>query len=172
MSSIGCSGVHALIRLICLAGAAWLFETGLHAEPYCSLHVFVDNRRPAESFSILVEEPNGLSAKASTKGGLVKFCNLGLGPIVVTVGDPGCSQVVVRNVQLFWKVTIPLRIIYEDAGCYAGAPGVGCSFLYRFVDSRHGPIPSVSLVSDEFSIALGTSMVELWSIYLIVRTLS
>lgn len=123
----------------------------VQAEPYCSLHVFISARESSlrEEFPVVVQESNGWRSQVMTKGGLVKFCNLGVEPVTVTVGSEDCIQVVARNVRLYWKTTVPLRLTYDDAGCPDTPPSTGCWFLYRFVGHNNEPIQAVSLTLAE-----------------------
>lgn len=82
------------------------------AAGYCSLHlsISVTGRGASESFPISIEESNGRVTTLTAKAGLDPVCNLGIKPVTVTIGDSGCSQVVVKNVRLHWKHTVLLRI--------------------------------------------------------------
>jgi hypothetical protein len=79
----------------------------------------------------------------------VKFCDLGIVPVTVMVGDPACNQVIVRNVPLEWQQTRELRILYEREPCLIDRPPVAaCSILYRFADPGGKWIRGISVQVD------------------------
>src|SRR5947208_15002194 len=78
---------------------------GAIAADYCSLAVRVlspDNRRPVE-VPVSVREKSGRVVEKETTTEDVKFCDLGISPVTVTVGNDTCNQVVVRDVPIEWK---------------------------------------------------------------------
>ena len=89
-------GLHQVMKV----GALFLILSGLQravAADYCSLAVRVispDQRRPVE---VLVSgsEKSGRVIEKETTSEDVKFCDLGITPVTVTVGGDTCNQVVV-----------------------------------------------------------------------------
>ena len=132
---------------------SWLFIclwltccSAASAAGYCSLHLSltVTGRGAGESFPVTVEESNGRVTTLTAKSGIVQICNLGIAPVTVTVGDSGCSQVVVKNVRLYWKHTVVRQIAYDDVECEEASLSTGCEFLYRFFNQDNVPIRAVS----------------------------
>ena len=72
--------------------------------------------------------------------------DLGISPVTVTIGDPACNQVIVRNVPVGWAKTRTLRVIYDREPCMIDLPPVAaCRILFRFMDSQHNWVKGVSL---------------------------
>ena len=120
------------------------------ADNYCSLVVGVQRINVSEEALVTVEEEDGTTQHLATSGGEAKFCNLGIRPVLVTVGRPGCNQVIVKDVQLNWNYSRRIRVIYDQSGCNVDAPPVAaCAFLFRFVDSGRQPVRGVALRTRE-----------------------
>jgi hypothetical protein len=96
--------------------------------------------------SVTVEEHDGRKIERENRPGGVRFCDLGITPVTVTVGHPACNQVVVRNVGLMWGKTSNISVIYDRKPCLIDTPPVAaCQFLLRFVNLERRPINGVSL---------------------------
>lgn len=128
--------VAVLLLLIC---------SKLHASDRCSLVVKVtDPKGNPVLVPVLVEEENNPSVQQESRGGIVKFCGLGITPVNVVVGRPGCNQVVVRSVPLQWGRTTVLPVIYDREPCIFDAPpSAACVFLFRFYDNQGQVISGV-----------------------------
>ena len=135
--------MRRLIHGVCLL----LFSTSLFAEDFCSLVVKVRDPQGAEvEASVVVEERDGRKIEKENTPGGVKFCDLGITPVTVTVGSPSCNQVIVRNVPLDWGETSLVSVVYDDRPCLVDAPPVAaCKFLFRFIDAQHNSINGVVL---------------------------
>lgn len=98
--------------------------------------VDLKNREVPEA-PVTVEEQNGrIVTMENTRGG-VRFCDLGLLPVTITVGSPTCNQVSVRAVPLEWRETKTVKIIYDRGPCLRDLPPVAaCQILFRFVDEQ------------------------------------
>ena len=111
------------------------------AADYCSLAVRVlapDQRRPPEVL-ISVREKSGRVIEKETTSEDVKFCDLGIAPVTVTVGGDSCNQVVVRDVPLAWEEQYLLTITYDPEPCMTEMPPTPvpvCRVLFRISDSK------------------------------------
>jgi len=122
-------------------------STNLFAKDHCSLVVkAVDSEGREVEADVVVTERDGRRIERENRPGGVKFCDLGITPITVTVGSPECNQVVVRNVPLRWGETRIVSVIYDDRPCLVDPPPVAaCQFLFRFIDTQHNFVKGVSL---------------------------
>ena len=119
--------------------------TGLRADSYCSLIVKVESTASQIERAVVVEEENGWKTEYQTVRGQARFCGLGIRPVTVTVGRPGCNQVAEKDVPLNWNETREQRVIYNHSGCQTEQmPVAACSFLLRFVKPDHSPVSGVS----------------------------
>jgi hypothetical protein len=125
-------------------GAFFLILSGLQgavAADYCSLAVRVlspDQRRPVEVL-VSVREKGGRVIEKETTSEDVKFCDLGITPVTVTVGGDTCNQVLVRDVPLTWGAQYVLTITYDPEPCMPErppAPVPVCQVLFRISDSK------------------------------------
>lgn len=129
-----------------LTGAFWIASNSWSAD-YCSLVVKVIDRQGRDTEAwVTVEERDGRRLREENAPGGVRFCDLGILPVTVMVGDPACNQVIVRNVPLEWQETRELRILYEREPCLVDrAPVAACGILYRFADPGGNWIRGVSV---------------------------
>jgi hypothetical protein len=122
----------------------------IQAASYCSLIVNVDAQRSAsvhDPISVVVEEESGQKTERLLRRNPVEFCGLGIRPVTVTVGPPGCNQVVVKNVPVVWNKTRTLSIAYDDSPCWSDSiPAAACTFLFRINGAGDRPLPSASLI--------------------------
>jgi hypothetical protein len=124
--------------------AFWVLSLGLASASaaaqttYCSLRVRAlspDGRRPAAS--IVVEEKSGRKIEKDQESADVSFCDLGILPVTVTVGDKGCNQVVVKDVPLEWQEPYLLVVTYDVEPCVRETPRTfpTCQVLLRVSDA-------------------------------------
>lgn len=114
-----------MVRLHQLAVLTRTLACYLYASPclasqgYCSLRVRVlapNGQRPEAPVS--VREKSG--RKEEKMQGIsedVLFCDLGILPVTVVVGQEGCFQVVVKDVPLSWSQPYMLRVTYDAETC-------------------------------------------------------
>ena len=136
------------MRILLLSITVVMLGPAAYAEGYCSLIVKVVNPSGNEvSAPIDVEERSGRlieKQESDYEVGGIRFCDLGLSMVTVTVGFPGCNQVIVRNVPLTWGETREVYVIYDRQPCLS--PDVipqTCRFLFRFEDLQYDPIQKV-----------------------------
>jgi hypothetical protein len=104
---------------------------------------------------VTVEEENGRKVEKRYTSGGIRFCDLSIRPVTVTVGFPGCNQVVVREVPLKWYRTMTSTVISDRESCSIAYHGATltlpptCELLFRFVDSHQNPLPGASLQIQE-----------------------
>jgi len=132
-----------------------LSTTLAEAKTYCSLRIEVKTSDPFRPLvPITVEEPNSPSQSATTRGGEVEFCGLGILPITIRVGDTACSQVIVTKVRLRWGVTSRVVVHYDSTSCNINEGAKpGCVFVLRFIDLEKKPISEVTLQSSSDSVS-------------------
>ena len=114
-----------------------IFAISAGAEEYCSLLVrVIDSNDKAAEAIVAVQDRNGRSVEKMSSGGSADFCGLGILPVDVSVGSPGCNQVLIRNVPLQWGSTRNLKVVYDREPClYDPPPVAACKILLRVVDS-------------------------------------
>ena len=132
--------LNSLAFAIGLMASAW-------AADYCSLMVKVqDPRGNGVDARVSVEEHDGRRIEKESKVGEVRFCDLGITPVTISVGHPACNQVVVRNVPLRWGEITTVSVVYDREPCLIDTPPVAaCQFLFRFVDRQHNSIGGATL---------------------------
>ncbi len=119
-----------------------------YCQEYCSLIVnAVDpNGEQVHQGHVVVEEQNGRNISAEYRPGGLRFCDLGITPVTITIGTPVCNQVTVRNVGLTWGKTVVVKVIYDGEACrHDPGPAAACEILFRFADHEGDWIPGVSL---------------------------
>ena len=99
-----------------LAGSA----APVAARDYCSLKVRV--LAPANGkveVPVVVKERNGRTIEREQDLGSedVLFCDLGILPVTVIVGQRGCNQTTVEDVPLSWQKTYNLVVNYDYVAC-------------------------------------------------------
>src|ERR1700722_16587878 len=98
---------------------------GLRAADFCSLAVSVIDPSGQEvEAPVTVEERDGTTQRSENKPGGVRFCNLGINPVTVTVGGSNCNQVIVRDAALQWGATSKVSVIYDRKACLVDNPPV------------------------------------------------
>ncbi len=127
----------------------FLSPAGFGATPFCSLVVTVSSAHGNRLESqVSVEESGGRVTERETKPGTgtAEFCDLGIVPVVVKVGDDGsCNQVVVKEVPLRWNETFRLAVTYEPDAC---APDIArlsvrtCAVMLRVSDAKGTAVPA------------------------------
>jgi len=110
------------------------------AQDYCSLRVRVlapNGQRPEAPVSVI--ETNGRTEeKAQDTSKDVQFCDLGILPVTVVVGQKGCDQVVVKDVPLSWQEPYTLLVTYDVQKCtqdHLPPPKPVCQVLLRIAGS-------------------------------------
>lgn len=105
----------------------------------CSLVVRVlspDGRRPETTVS--VREHNGRVEEKDQDESDVRFCDLGILPVDVTVGGDGaaCNRVTVHDVPVFLTETYLLHVTYDPSACRETIPPPVpvCYVLFRISD--------------------------------------
>jgi hypothetical protein len=95
------------VLLLILAGST------AFAQGHCSLVVKVvdPNDKEVTEARISVQERNGRIEEGQYRRGGAQFCDLGMLPVTVTVGDPDCAGVIVRNIPLEWGETKTLKVV-------------------------------------------------------------
>lgn len=138
------------MRIILLLAGAFGITWSSWGADYCSLVVRVLDRQGEDTEAwVTVEERDGRRLREENAPGGLRFCDLGILPVTVMVGDPACNQVIVRNVPLEWRQTRELRILYDREPCLIDRPPVAaCRILYRFADPGGNWVKGVSLRVD------------------------
>jgi len=124
---------------------AFLALTGLQsakAAGYCSLSVRVlsPEQWRQEEVLVSVRENSGRIIKKWTTSEDVKFCDLGIMPVTVTVGRDTCNnQTIVKDVRLSWDKQYVLTVTYDLQSCFDGPrfianPFPRCVELFRIAD--------------------------------------
>lgn len=135
------------MRIVVLVVLLLFGSPGASAQAYCSLLVTVVDPHGREvEADVTMQEENGRAVTLENQPGGVRFCDLGLQPVTITVGSPECNQVSVRQVPLDWGKTATVKIIYDSQPCLIEAPPVAaCRILFRFTDEGGKWIPGVAL---------------------------
>jgi hypothetical protein len=143
--------MRVLFQMIAI-GWAGLVSVGASAiasaQDYCSLIVRVANASGCKRSGdwVKLNEGDAHVEIESTIDGEVRFCNLGIRAVTVTVGRYECNQVVVRNIPLSWGSERIVNVVYDNQPCYVDPPhSPGCSVLLRFVNEQWKSIPEVQL---------------------------
>ena len=116
-----------------------LAHTAIAGE-YCSLTIRVEAPDGAEENGALVQiaEEGGRVIQEHYKLGGLRFCDLGILPVTVTIGPEGsCNQVTVRNVTIRWDKIFDLKVTYDPRPCQltpAPPPSPICEILFRVTD--------------------------------------
>jgi hypothetical protein len=117
------------------------------AKDYCSLTVEVANGRGYKptGVSVTLVEGNGRVESGTTKDGEVRFCDLGMSSVTLTVGGSDrCNEVVVRNIALNWGLERIVDVVYDREYCNVDElQTAGCWVLLRFVDEQGKSISGV-----------------------------
>src|SRR5215472_9750401 len=94
--------------------------TPVVAQDYCSLKVRVltpPDARP--EVPVVVKERNGrtIEMEQGPNSEDVLFCDLGMLPVTVIVGQEGCNQITIKDVPLSWKKMYSLVVNYDYGAC-------------------------------------------------------
>ena len=126
------------LSLICCAA---ILTSVADAESFCSLNVTVRSSIPTESIKVVVEEESGRKIEKRAVEGKVSFCDLGIRPVTVVVGSPGCSQGIVRNVPMKWNESRSLAVWHDNTLCQGEAmPVAACDLLFRIIGQERRPV--------------------------------
>jgi hypothetical protein len=80
-----------------------------------------DQKRP-EGVLVSVRENSGRVIGKYTTTEDVKFCDLGIMPVTVTVGLDTCNQVIVKDIPLRWDDEYALTVTYNPEPCFSRRP--------------------------------------------------
>lgn len=122
---------------------------------WCSLSVRVlSPGGQALQTYVTVREQNGRSIeRESSAAGDARFCDLGILPVSVEVGLPGCNQVLVRDVPLLAGEMYQLVVTYDIEPCVQGKrappPTPVCEILFRVTDPMENWINGAEVVINE-----------------------
>ena len=135
--------MRVLSSLICIVCFSFLWGQ----DDYCSLSITVVNSENQEiDARVVVEDSRGQRTSKQNDIGGVEFCDLGILPVDVFVGNESCNQVIIRNVALRWGETTDLKVIYHIEPCiYDRPPLPRCDILFRFVDRKGNWVKGVTL---------------------------
>lgn len=141
--------LHSLTRLSLLLLALVVLPNA-SAEDYCSLVVRVlsPDQQRLQEIPISVREKSGRVIEKDTTSEDVRFCDLGILPVTVTVGIDPCNQVVVRDVPLAWKEEYFLIVTYDRKSCVQDLPPPPfplCQVLLRVADLSGNWIEKASI---------------------------
>lgn len=129
--------ISGYLFIVCVLGLpAFAFGQG-----HCSLQVSVVNAEGLEvEASVQVTEEDGRIVKKENQIGGVQFCDLGITPVMVTVGgEDACNGVTVHNVKLLWEKTNFVKVIYDRETCLYDPPASTvplCMVLLRIKDAK------------------------------------
>ncbi len=116
-----------------------LWPQAARGQSACSLIVRAlssDGRRPEAAISVV--EKSGRIEEKYQEDEDVRFCDLGILPVTVTVGSEGlCNQVTVHNVPVTLDESYLLHVTYDPLPCGPGVhpPTPICSILFRVADA-------------------------------------
>jgi hypothetical protein len=137
------------MRAIGWAGLVLVVASAIASgQDQCSLIVRVANANGYKPSGVWVKLNEGAAHVEieSTVDGEVRFCNLGITAVSVTVGQSECNQVIVRHIPLTWNGVRIVNVIYDHESCLVDPPhSPGCSVLLRFMDEQWKSIPEVQL---------------------------
>jgi hypothetical protein len=140
--------LHQVITVVTLF-LVWSPSVAFAAD-YCSLIVRVlspDGRRPQALVS--VREKSGRLIQRDPTSKDVKFCDLGIQPVIVKVGADGtCNQVTVADVPLIWQEQYVLKVIYDIEPCLEDPPPASvpiCRMVFRVSDGSGVPVANASI---------------------------
>ncbi len=121
------------------------------AQNVCSLTVRAlapDGRRGR--FWVTVKEENGHKEEKMQGNEDVQFCDLGILPVTVTVGNAGtCNQVTIHDVPVSWERPYLLKVTYDPQACdiweQVPPPVPLCELLFRVSDAKGNWLSGASL---------------------------
>lgn len=112
----------------------WSWGQTTRADDFCSLRVRVlDPDGDEVPATVTVAEPDGRTIKKDNVPGGITFCDLGINPVIVSIGE-GCNQVVVHDVPLLFGKSYTLKVIYDPQPCFwetPRSPAPHCTMLLR-----------------------------------------
>jgi hypothetical protein len=117
---------------------------------YCSLTVKVQDSKgvPVDVRVHAIKPDGGVLDELTSEGGTVRFCDLGIAPVTVSIGSEDCKLLTMKNVPLRWQIEKTLVITYEPCH-YEGPdamPSSGCRVLIRAVDQDGVVLPGARVV--------------------------
>jgi hypothetical protein len=123
----------------------------MSAENVCSLTVKVLSPNGRALYApVSVQEQNGRVEDKDQEDGSVQFCDLGILPVTVTVGNIGmCNQVTVQNVPVTWRQPYLLTVTYDPEACgrreVVPPPVPICEMLFRVADAAGNWVSGAAL---------------------------
>lgn len=159
------------LRIVRYAPLLLAFAIAAPAKDFCSLTVRVtspDGFKPT-GLPVSLVESNGRVESGPTKEGEVRFCDLGISPVTVTVGGRDrCNEVVIHNIAVNWETERVLSVIYDHAYCNGDeVQNAGCLDLLRFVDEQGRSVapvgfdPAVGVGRREQTDGFGRALIRL-----------
>ena len=135
------------VKIVLFVLVLTLSATKTSAQDHCSLVVKIvdSNDREVPEARITLVERNGRTVRAENRRGGVRFCDLGLLPVNITIGNAACNEVSVKNVPLEWARTKTIKVVYDDEPCRRDSPALPvCQILFRFSDEQNNWISGVT----------------------------
>jgi hypothetical protein len=146
------------VMLLFVMVACWLNATpSLSAKDYCSLKVRVvtpDGRQFPVSVTVYEQSGRKIEKEQAPPHDL-QFCDLGILPVKVVVGDSGCHEIVVRDVRNYWQEPYTLKVTYDPEHCMRELPPLPqplCEVLFRISGSDGGWIDKAAVIFDQPSL--------------------
>jgi len=112
---------------------------------YCSLTVRVqDSQGLPVDVRVRVTKVDGSTLDDLTSDdGTVKFCDLGISPVTISLGSPHCNTLTIKNVHFRWRIEKTLVLTHDP--CYSeggdALSASGCRVLIRAVDQNGVGLP-------------------------------
>ncbi len=114
------------MRALCVM---FSFLIGLSGADFCSLRVVVTSSGGGEpDVPVIVELSSGRVIKKRYQSGGVEFCDLGIRPVKLVIGNE-CNEVTLSNVVLTWGELRTVRAIYDFCPVRERMPGTACEIL-------------------------------------------
>ncbi|MGJ5817127.1 hypothetical protein [Paludibaculum fermentans] len=112
---------------------------------YCSLKVIVSySQGGAPDVPVIVQLAEGRALKKNNQAEGVMFCDLGINPVNITIGD-GCRRVTISNVALKWGQMQVVRALYDPCLIQDRPPGSACEILLMARDESGTPLGGASV---------------------------
>ena len=139
---------------LCALGAQPLFAQPQKEPDFCALRITLLGYTGQALLStvpipvkIVASKDGKVWRTFGTRDGKVEVCDVDPEPFDVVVGFDRLGQVVVRNLRVFWRETLDLRVMWDDfINLGEGLPWNGCGFDVKVRDVGGGPVPG-SIVS-------------------------
>ncbi len=149
--------VHRVMLLLAAVAFCLNAAPSLSAKDYCSLKVRVvspDGRQFPVSVTVYEQSGRKIEKEQAPPHDL-QFCDLGILPVKVVVGDSGCHEIVVRDVRNYWQEPYTLKVTYDPERCIRELPPPPeplCEILFRISDSDGRWIDKAAVKFDQPSL--------------------